>query len=335
MTVFALGSLYFWFFFRESVLYIYDIRTPVRIFDYSLFGLLLYQWLRIEYKYAGIPKNKARIYAAVFPAFRFAVSTIVTSLYMDDYYRIADRAVSEIWTIFLSICCVMCISILLASAYLSLKKITYANRRNYVMVYTGLMIILELWEIRMDIPLSLGLFGISEWEMNVIDITALIAFVMSFVTFSYIFREDFSPLYIKPPADREPSEKSDTSDGAVLINMADTEDAHALKGVSKEHLYANAAIADVVPTEANVMLSEAIRNRKLERISELHGLTEREHEVLIYLYDGFSNPMIANELVISINTVKKHVRNIYEKFDVSSRMELIHFVNSVRLKEDS
>ena len=59
-----------------------------------------------------------------------------------------------------------------------------------------------------------------------------------------------------------------------------------------------------------------------------HSLTVREREVMELLYNGFTNHDIAEALYISVNTVKKHIRNIYEKLDVSSRIELLHLINA-------
>ncbi len=52
-------------------------------------------------------------------------------------------------------------------------------------------------------------------------------------------------------------------------------------------------------------------------------LTEREHEVLQLILGGKTNKAIAAELFISENTVKTHVKNIYSKYNVSSRAEII------------
>jgi LuxR family transcriptional regulator, maltose regulon positive regulatory protein len=52
-------------------------------------------------------------------------------------------------------------------------------------------------------------------------------------------------------------------------------------------------------------------------------LTPREREVLRLLAAGRSNPEIATELVISVTTVKTHVKNLYEKFQVTRRFEAI------------
>lgn len=66
----------------------------------------------------------------------------------------------------------------------------------------------------------------------------------------------------------------------------------------------------------------------LDIAAEKHRLTVRECEVMKLMYEGCSNPEIAEKLYISRNTVKKHIQSIYEKMGVSNRMELIHLVNS-------
>lgn len=56
------------------------------------------------------------------------------------------------------------------------------------------------------------------------------------------------------------------------------------------------------------------------------GLTAREKEVSRLLLEGLSNKEMAGKLFISENTLKTHLRNIYRKFGVSKRNELINLM---------
>ena len=54
-------------------------------------------------------------------------------------------------------------------------------------------------------------------------------------------------------------------------------------------------------------------------MSELSALTDREREVLDLLAKGMTNKQIADQLVITTNTVKRHLKSIFEKLDVHTR----------------
>ena len=54
-------------------------------------------------------------------------------------------------------------------------------------------------------------------------------------------------------------------------------------------------------------------------LSELSALTEREREVLELLAQGLTNKEIAEKLVITTNTVKRHLKAVFEKLDVHTR----------------
>jgi DNA-binding NarL/FixJ family response regulator len=53
------------------------------------------------------------------------------------------------------------------------------------------------------------------------------------------------------------------------------------------------------------------------------NLTSREKEILTQLVKGFSYKMIAASLTISFETVKTHIRNIYEKLQVHNQSEAV------------
>lgn len=57
-------------------------------------------------------------------------------------------------------------------------------------------------------------------------------------------------------------------------------------------------------------------------------VTEREFEVLQLIYQGHTNQQIAQQLFVSLNTVKRHINNAYLKLDATSRSTAI-----LRLRE--
>lgn len=62
---------------------------------------------------------------------------------------------------------------------------------------------------------------------------------------------------------------------------------------------------------------------ELDSIRKIYSLTPRETEVLELLIKDVSYYEICSELNVTINTVKKHVNNLYRKADVTSKSELI------------
>jgi ATP/maltotriose-dependent transcriptional regulator MalT len=67
-----------------------------------------------------------------------------------------------------------------------------------------------------------------------------------------------------------------------------------------------------------------IANRQSPRSTLLiEPLSDRELEVLQLIADGASNREIAQELVLAIGTVKKHISNIFGKLGVSSRTQAV------------
>jgi LuxR family maltose regulon positive regulatory protein len=67
------------------------------------------------------------------------------------------------------------------------------------------------------------------------------------------------------------------------------------------------------------------------RLPELDPLSEREREVLSLLADGLSNQQIAWQLVISLHTVKLHVKHILAKLAVTNRTQAVARARALHL----
>ncbi len=67
--------------------------------------------------------------------------------------------------------------------------------------------------------------------------------------------------------------------------------------------------------------AQAVNGRKIERLIE--PLSDREQEILQLVADGLSNSEIADKLIVTVGTVKKHLNNIFGKLSVGSRTQAI------------
>jgi LuxR family maltose regulon positive regulatory protein len=94
--------------------------------------------------------------------------------------------------------------------------------------------------------------------------------------------------------------------------------------------YARGIAHDYVTT----LLSAAgapVLNAHTPARSLFEPLTERELEVLRLLVAGLSNAAMAQELVITVGTVKRHVNSIYGKLGVNSRTQAIARTHTMHL----
>jgi LuxR family maltose regulon positive regulatory protein len=77
--------------------------------------------------------------------------------------------------------------------------------------------------------------------------------------------------------------------------------------------------AGVFATELLEALGGSTRPRRPTAQGLVEPLSEREHEVLRLLATDLSGPEIARRMVLSLNTVRTHIKNVYAKLGVNSR----------------
>lgn len=61
------------------------------------------------------------------------------------------------------------------------------------------------------------------------------------------------------------------------------------------------------------------------------GITRREHAVLQQMAGGHSNKQIADALNVSPNTIKTHIARLYEKLEVSQRVQAVQKAKDLEL----
>lgn len=91
---------------------------------------------------------------------------------------------------------------------------------------------------------------------------------------------------------------------------------------------------DIVPPPSATEASSAdVLDKKCDVSQARFALTPRELEVLRCLARGRDVPYIQEQLVVSANTVKAHVKHIYRKMDVHSQQQLIDAVERQELPQ--
>lgn len=80
--------------------------------------------------------------------------------------------------------------------------------------------------------------------------------------------------------------------------------------------------ADIPPHDSMEALSQRCTNA-----AKSGALSPRETEILTYIGRGHSVAFVAKTLVISESTVRTHAKNIYRKLGVTSREELIEYID--------
>lgn len=103
----------------------------------------------------------------------------------------------------------------------------------------------------------------------------------------------------------------------------------ASQSCSEEQLACAASSSSVGVATASLAAFDALRE-SCGAVSERFGLSDREAEVLVLLTRGRTINQISQELCVSFNTAKSHVRHVYTKTGVHTRKDLFSLVREAR-----
>jgi two-component system NarL family response regulator len=117
------------------------------------------------------------------------------------------------------------------------------------------------------------------------------------------------------------------ANGYLLKEISVEEVAEAIRAVTQGQSLISPSMASKLLNEFNALVKRAEEKQQFPA----PALTSREVEVLRLVAKGMSNREIADELYISENTVKNHVRNILEKLHLHNRMEAVIYAVRERL----
>ena len=120
---------------------------------------------------------------------------------------------------------------------------------------------------------------------------------------------------------------SHTADTEIIAALSSGADAYCVKGIDFNKLLTAIATVREGATYLDVQIARKIIDciqtnpAKQTRPNKAEQLSKRELEVLELIVEGYSNPEIAKQLDLSVNTIKTYVRSIMNKLTVSDRVQ--------------
>jgi LuxR family maltose regulon positive regulatory protein len=115
-------------------------------------------------------------------------------------------------------------------------------------------------------------------------------------------------------------------DGALLPFLL-----HPASELLSRHARQGTAHAALISRLLDLLTSEQPRSASADPARLRTPFSDSESRVLRYLPTNLSVPEIAGELYLSVNTVRTHIRHVYEKLGAHSRTEAVELARALGL----
>lgn len=224
----------------------------------------------------------------------FSSKFAISYLFLDNYYP----KIKKYNYIALTVIFIIAILFLLSEDYI------------YLLILNLLVFLLML---------AYWLFAVLLFNKN--EYTKILAFAYVIILFSgidfFVLKfmgisiADIDPLTIKIGAFFE----------MIILSVAVL---YRMKILKEENIHMRNEIVNYSQQLINLTLSETQKSKY-----SIEELSQRERQIFNLIVLVKTNKEIANELIISVNTVKFHVKNIYEKLNIKSRREAQNLKDSL------
>ena len=302
----------------------YDSTAILRILDIELFifqPYFLCSYMRVKSHLPADPNRKLAQTSSVIAAVCASIGLITYGLMMHGYYEANSRIWGTITALGECFINISMSALLLYHLGIARGAIVQKESRLLVTIVAISSFLNNVVNSILSVSISTGHYlYILEYEL---DLTPVFLLIINVAAVILIIREDFSSLFQNTAVPITAAAQDPEENSAAFV-PEQTGDSRPTDPVPPDTAQLSA------PGTALQDDPETNRKVRLDHIAEKHFLTVREREVLELCYNGMTNPEIADALFISMNTVKRHLHNIFEKMDVSTRIELVHMVNNSR-----
>lgn len=294
----------------------YTTTALPRVLDSFTYIGQVYFWAAYIRQKCQLPPEKRK--SMTFISLCLCGLCLVTNLasygfFMDDYYFVPAGTLRDL-SIIIEVILMFCLTFITVWHLMKgLSELVQKKIRILVTVISVFITINGLWNAVLSLILMTGV--LSPPRDFAMDPTGFFVLLINFFTILLIYQEDFFALF---RIDGTPAEALEAD---RQKNSPENETKPEENPKNPEAPLPSPFLETVPDSSAKSSIKD-----RLDSIAQSHSLTQREREVLELAYKGMTNPEIADELIISKYTVKRHMHNIFEKLDISTRMELVHLI---------
>lgn len=298
VSTFLIGLISFFTFYSQYIIFLQPSNTAFRILDYLFWVCFIFYWIDyLDSIVNGVFLRKIKTIIK-YGCFGYILIWLFTTSHIWDLNFYISSVSSRMLFVMLDILFCM-LSLFVVAIYVFRGQSQVESRLSgfYIFAVSIALMVYSTWEFLHYIQLFSVLSTPKAWELDPFNATAFFLLFTNLITLIYVYHKDFAVIFL---VDSENSEAAVADNSVQSITM-------------KENI---AEINSI--NEATTIQSTTSEDIAIER-----SLTPREKEVMEFVYKGFNNAEIADELYISQNTVKHHIYNLFKKLEVNNRIELI------------